>query len=80
MDVEAGSWLVAELERPVDLDALVASAQTDAQKVELYTASRLAIEPETRAERGYLDMLAGRLKLPDPLVDHVEATVSAAKV
>ena len=80
LDAEAGSWLVAELERPVDLDALVASAQTDAQKVELYTASRLAIEPETRAERGYLDMLAGRLKLPDPLVDHVEATVSAAKV
>ena len=80
LDAEAESWLVSELERPVDLDALVASAQTDAQKVELYTASRLAIEPETRAERGYLDMLAGRLKLPDPLVDHVEATVSAAKV
>ena len=80
LDAEAESWLVSELERPVDLDGLVASAQTDAQKVELYTASRLAIEPETRAERGYLDMLAGRLKLPDPLVDHVEATVSAAKV
>ena len=80
LDAEAESWLVSELERPVDLDALVASAQTDAQKVELYTASRLAIEPETRAERGNLDMLAGRLKLPDPLVDHVEATVSAAKV
>ena len=80
LDAEAESWLVSELERPVDLDALVASAQSDAQKVELYTASRLAIEPETRAERGYLDMLAGRLKLPDPLVDHVEATVSAAKV
>ena len=80
LDAEAESWLVSELERPVDLDGLVASAHTDAQKVELYTASRLAIEPETRAERGYLDMLAGRLKLPDPLVDHVEATVSAAKV
>ncbi|RVD52666.1 tellurite resistance TerB family protein, partial [Mesorhizobium sp. M2D.F.Ca.ET.140.01.1.1] len=34
----------------------------------------------TRAERGYLDLLAGRLGLPDALVDHVEATVSAAKV
>lgn len=80
MDREASDFLVAELERPVDLDALIAAAQTDAQKVELYTASRLAIEPETRAERGYLDMLAGRLKLPDALVDHIEATVSAAKV
>jgi len=76
---EAGQFLREELEGPVDLDALVASAQTDAQKVELYTASRLAIEPESRAERGYLDLLAGRLKLPDALVDHVEATVSAAK-
>ncbi len=46
--------------------------------MELYTASRLAIEPNTRAERGYLDLLAGRLGLPDELVDHIEATVSAA--
>ena len=28
---------------------------------------------------GPLDLLAGRLQLPDPLVDHIEATVSAAK-
>ncbi|MDP3895061.1 MAG: tellurite resistance TerB family protein [Mesorhizobium sp.] len=76
---EEGAFLAAELAQPVDIDQLVASAQTDAQRVELYTASRLAIEPESRAERGYLDMLAGRLKLPDALVDHVEATVAAAK-
>ena len=71
--------LSAELDAPLDLDALVAAAQSDAQKVELYTASRLAIDPDTRAERGYLDLLAGRLGLPDALVEHVEATVSAAK-
>lgn len=77
---EAAQFLNAELDAPLDLDALVAAAQTDAQKVELYTASRLAIEPDTRAERGYLDLLAGRLKLPDALVDHVEATISSVKV
>ena len=58
---------------------LVAAAVTDAQKVELYTASRLAIDPKTRAERGYLDLLAGRLKLPDNLIDHIEATVAEVK-
>ncbi|UDL88508.1 tellurite resistance TerB family protein [Mesorhizobium sp. PAMC28654] len=77
---DAEKFLMAELERPLDLDRLVASAHTDAQKLELYTASRLTIDPDTRAERGYLDLLAGRLGLPDALVDHVEATVSAAKV
>lgn len=79
IDAEAGRFLTDELERPLDLDALVAQATTEAQKVELYTASRLAIDPDSRAERGYLDLLAGRLQLPDALVDHVEATVSAAK-
>jgi uncharacterized membrane protein YebE (DUF533 family) len=77
---EAQQFLDKELRDPVNLDDLVASARTDAQKVELYTASRLAIEPESRAERGYLDMLAGRLGLPDALVDHVEATVASAKI
>lgn len=77
---EAEAFLNAELDRPLDLDALVAAAETDAQRVELYTASRLAIEPQTRAERGYLDMLAGRLKLPESLIDHIETTVSSAKI
>ncbi|HHZ10278.1 MAG TPA: tellurite resistance TerB family protein [Rhizobiales bacterium] len=75
---DAEQFLLRELERPVDMDAIVASAVTEAQRVELYTASRLTIAPDSRAERGYLDLLAGRLKLPDALVDHVEATVSAA--
>ncbi|MDG4881757.1 tellurite resistance TerB family protein [Mesorhizobium sp. WSM4884] len=77
---EAEKFLMEELERPLDLDALIAGAKTDAQKLELYTASRLTIDPDTRTERGYLDLLAGRLGLPDALVDHVEATVAAAKV
>jgi uncharacterized membrane protein YebE (DUF533 family) len=79
IDTDAEKFLMAELESPLDLDTLVAGAKTDAQKLELYTASRLTIDPDTRTERGYLDLLAGRLGLPDALIDHVEATVSAAK-
>lgn len=75
---EAESFIAEELRRPLDLEALVSSAVSEEQKVELYTASRLTINPETRAERGYLDMLAGRLGLPDQLVDHIEATVATA--
>ncbi len=76
---EAENFVREEIEKPFDLDELTAMARTEAQRVELYTASRLAIDPDTRAERGYLDLLAGRLQLADALVDHIEATVSAAK-
>lgn len=79
LDSEAESFLLGELARPLDIDALVAAAHTDAQKIKLYTTARLTIEPDTRAERGFLDMLAGRLGLPEALVDHIEATVAGAK-
>ncbi|WP_379066913.1 tellurite resistance TerB family protein [Mesorhizobium sp. UC22_110] len=79
LGAEATEFLKEALAAPADVDALASAARNEAQKIELYTASRLAIEPDTRAERGYLDMLAGRLGLDDKLVDHIEATVSAAK-
>lgn len=77
---EAEAFIQNELANPVDIDDLVAAARTEEQKVELYTATRMTIDPDTRAERGYLDLLAGRLGLPDALIDHIDATVSAAKV
>jgi uncharacterized membrane protein YebE (DUF533 family) len=76
---EAEAFLRNELANPVDIDELVAAARTEEQKVELYTATRLTIDPDTRAERGYLDLLAGRLGLPDALLDHIDATVTSAK-
>ncbi|WP_428426281.1 tellurite resistance TerB family protein [Pararhizobium sp.] len=79
LDSEAEQFLHEELSKPVDLDAMVAAAVTEEERVELYTASRLAIDADSRAERGYLDQLAGRLGLADALIDHIEATVSSAK-
>lgn len=80
LGADAETFLEKELTNPVDLDAIIAAASTESQKVELYTASRIAVNPDSRAERGYLDLLAGRLGLADGLVDHIEATVASAKV
>ncbi len=80
LGADAQAFLEGELANPVDLDAIIGAATSESQKVELYTASRIAIEPDSRAERGYLDLLAGRLGLADALVDHIEATVASAKV
>ncbi len=72
-DVQA--FIDHEISEPTNFDGLVESAVSEEQKVELYTAARLTISPDSRAERGFLDMLAGRLNLPDALVDHIDATV-----
>ncbi len=68
--------LFGEIERPATLDQIAASATTPQRALELYTASRLAIEPDSPAERGYLALLAARLGLDDALVAEVEQNVA----
>jgi uncharacterized membrane protein YebE (DUF533 family) len=76
---DAEAMLEAELGRPVSVGQLIADARTDAQKVELYTASRLALDVDTPVERSYLQALATRLKLPDNLVRHIESAVESVR-
>jgi uncharacterized membrane protein YebE (DUF533 family) len=76
---DAEALLETELGRPISVGQLIAEARTDAQKVELYTASRLALDVDTPVERSYLQALATRLKLPDNLVRHIESTVEAVR-
>jgi uncharacterized membrane protein YebE (DUF533 family) len=68
--------LRAELSKPVDVDALVAAATTPEIAAEIYTASLLAIELDTPAERAWLAMLAARLGLPDALRDEIDRRVA----
>ena len=77
---DAQAFITRELNQPMPLEDIIAAARSEEQKVEIYTASRLAIEPNSRAERGYLEMLAGRLGLADALVEHIEATVAGLTV
>jgi hypothetical protein len=69
---------------PVDATILTAfnpsteTGQTPEEAAEAYTASRLAIDIYNAAERGYLAMLAARLKLDDALVAHLQQTVATA--
>lgn len=52
---------LAKPAEPAVIASLVASPE---QAAELYLASRLAIDPDSAAERAYLDALAARLNLP----------------
>jgi len=78
LDNDEKAFLFDQLNRPLDLDSLVAAASSQEQAVEIYLASLLAIEVDTPAEQAYLSMLAARLDLEPELVKHIHSTLAQA--
>ena len=64
LDAEAKAMVFDELANPAAPAQIAALVATPEQAAELYLASRLAIDPDSPAERAYLDALCARLKLP----------------
>jgi len=71
-------FVMDELRKPLDVDAVARCARTPEEAAELYTVSALAIDVDNPSERAYLALLAARLKLDDRLVAHLHATVEGA--
>lgn len=71
-------FVMDELRKPLDVDAVASAARTPEEAAELYTVSLLAIDVDNPSERGYLALLAARLRLDDKLVAHLHATVEGA--
>lgn len=71
-------FVMDELRAKLDVDAVAGAAATPEEAAEIYTASLLAIDVDNAAERGYLAMLAARLKLDDALVAHLHGSVASA--
>ncbi len=65
------AFVFDELSTPLDIEAVVRSADTPEHAAEIYAASLVAIEVDTATERAYLQTLATRLNLPDALVDEI---------
>lgn len=65
------AWVFDELSSPLDINAVVARADTPAHASEIYAASLVAITADTAAERAYLDALASKLKLAPELVAEI---------
>ena len=76
-DAEAGeeekAFLLREIEEPIDLATLTAKASTPELANQVYLASLMAIEVDTRAERNYLDRLARKLSIEPERARELEA-------
>ncbi|MEZ5534487.1 MAG: tellurite resistance TerB family protein [Thiolinea sp.] len=80
LDEEDRNLLLEEMNHPVNMDTIIQSATSPELAAEIYTASLLAVDVDTAAEKGYLNMLAARLKLPASLVAEIEQQVEAQRV
>jgi uncharacterized membrane protein YebE (DUF533 family) len=74
---EEKAFVSDELASPLDIDAVAARADTPEHAAEIYAASLVAMKPDTASERGYLDALALKLKLPQGLVDEIHRQAGA---
>ena len=74
---EERAFLMTELTRPLDLDALVAKVTNPALAPEVYAASLLAIVVDTPAEEAYLRTLAEKLQLDAATVAHLHQQFNA---
>ena len=73
---EEKTFFVSEANKPLDLNGVVASegGQSD-MAAQIYAASLLAIEVDTRAEQQYMQQLSSGLGLHPQVASHIERTL-----
>jgi len=80
LSAEEKGFLMDEIRKPLDIDALVAKATTPERAAEIYAASLMAIDPDGSTEVEYLDTLAKRLNLDLGLRTSIEDETKKAAV
>lgn len=71
LSAEEKAWVFDELSSPLDINSVVARADTPEHAAEIYAASLVAITADTAAEQAYLEALASKLKLDPALVTEI---------
>ncbi len=72
-DAAAEEFLANELNNPATIDTLVESCASGEQAVQVYTAARIGISPDSRAEQAFLAELASKLGIAPELAAHIDA-------
>jgi uncharacterized membrane protein YebE (DUF533 family) len=75
VSVAMQEFVCAEMDRPLDLTALLREVTNPQMAAEVYAASLLAIEVDTPAERDYLHQLAQGLGLDEGAVQRLHLTL-----
>ena len=74
LDDGAEEFLANELNNPATVEDLAGSISTPEEAIQLYTAARIAIDPDVRGEQQFLASLATALGIDAKLAQHIEAS------
>jgi uncharacterized membrane protein YebE (DUF533 family) len=77
LDDEASGFLDEEFANPLDASGLVQMSSTPEMAAQIYTAARLAVDPDTDDEQTFLADLASGLSLDSELVAHIDAAAAS---
>ena len=67
--------LEGELQNPRSVDQIVREVHDPETAEQVYLASRIAMNPDTGAEKAYLNLLAARLEIPQDRLNELNAAV-----
>ena len=72
---DAEAWIMAELRRPLDLDAFIAEIPNQEVAAQVYAASLLAVEVDTPQEKTYLTDFARKAGIDGTVARTIQQTV-----
>ena len=75
---DAEEFLANELNNPATAADIAGAVSSGEQAVQVYTAARIAIDPDTRGEQAFLMQLAGSLGIDEKLKAHLDQAAKAA--
>jgi len=75
---EEREFVLREMQKPMDTDAIVRAVPNQQAAAQIYTASLMAIQVDTDAERRYLKELESKLGLSQPAVAYLHQAVGIA--
>jgi uncharacterized membrane protein YebE (DUF533 family) len=75
---EERNFVVQEIRKPMETDEIVRDVPNPQVAAQIYTASLMAIQVDTDAERRYLQELASKLGLKQPVVAYLHQAVGLA--
>lgn len=78
VDAEAEEFLANELNNPASIEDLANAVSSPEEAVQVYTAARIAIEPDDNGEQQFLARLASALGVDQKLAAHIDATARSA--